>query len=330
MHFDDDGAGDIGSELVDEYEALFDRAHQFNGYDYVGGDANDADRLAMSVRAQWVESGFSGIAPDDLRAALFVECRRLRFGGNYPTRRLYSYLRQLDDWVSSAERSNGNPWRRLMGTESPWVLPEDRPHIEAFNAFASDATRIDLSLPPEPWIGRLDAPVIVLNLNPGIGPGDQARWTDELRNAVWQSFGGERMDWPLYSLDPRFESSGGSDWWRGALKSWISELGAQAVSRHVICIEFHGYHSKSFQAMPVTLPSQRWMFRHLRDRLADEAAVIIGLRGRRTWITAVPELLDHPRVHWSSNPRRSSISQASIGSSAWDLGVHLIERADAR
>lgn len=59
-----------------------------------------------------------------------------------------------------------NPWGRLP-LESPWVLPEDRLAIDVFNASAGSSHRIHIETPPEPFLGPLDAPIVVLLLNPG-------------------------------------------------------------------------------------------------------------------------------------------------------------------
>lgn len=65
------------------FSALFDRASEFDGYGYVGGDTRDAEQLAIRVRSEWVADGAAGLSKEERRAALFTECRMLRFSG-YP------------------------------------------------------------------------------------------------------------------------------------------------------------------------------------------------------------------------------------------------------
>jgi hypothetical protein len=51
---------------------------------------------------------------------------------------------------------NGNPWRRLP-THAPYVLPEHRVAVLAFNRRANPMLRIRAALLPEPFLGPLDA-----------------------------------------------------------------------------------------------------------------------------------------------------------------------------
>jgi hypothetical protein len=67
-----------------------------------------------------------------------------------------------------------NPWLDLPDRQ-PFALPDDLSLIEEFNRKSSANYQVDLNLLPEPFIGRPDAPVVLLNLNPGWSPGD-AEW----------------------------------------------------------------------------------------------------------------------------------------------------------
>jgi hypothetical protein len=56
-----------------------------------------------------------------------------------------------------------NPWLQLPASP-PFVLPADRPHIEAFNNRLrpnQERCRLDLSLYPAPWMGNPQAPLVV-------------------------------------------------------------------------------------------------------------------------------------------------------------------------
>lgn len=64
-----------------------------------------------------------------------------------------------------------NPWHRLPA-RSPFVLPEDAESVLAFNAKqcqrANQEHLLRLDLVPEPFVGRPDAPVVLLGNNPGV------------------------------------------------------------------------------------------------------------------------------------------------------------------
>ena len=56
-----------------------------------------------------------------------------------------------------------NPWVALP-TQPPFVLPEDRPALEAFNRVSRQRIkadfRVETRMLPEPFVGRLNAPII--------------------------------------------------------------------------------------------------------------------------------------------------------------------------
>lgn len=67
-----------------------------------------------------------------------------------------------------------NPWAGL-GSSPPYVTAEDEPYIEAWNrlpAVAGSPFRLHLDLPPEPFVGPHDAPLVVLSANPSWAAGD--------------------------------------------------------------------------------------------------------------------------------------------------------------
>src|SRR5215204_4755778 len=76
--------------------------------------------------------------------------------------------------VARTQRTSvANPWLALPST-APYVLPEDRLKVEAFNAKlpSTSPCRLDVkTVIPEPFIGAVtSAPVVVLQLNPGLDP----------------------------------------------------------------------------------------------------------------------------------------------------------------
>jgi hypothetical protein len=103
----------------------------------------------------------------------------------------------------SASRALRNPWLGL-GWSRPFVLPEDEPYIRELNRFRrrNEFHRIDLNLPPTPFIGSTVAPVVILLANPGIGDGDTKEQTSPA--ALEQIYAGFQKGrnapfWPLSS-----------------------------------------------------------------------------------------------------------------------------------
>lgn len=70
-----------------------------------------------------------------------------------------------------------NPWLALP-TSAPFVLASDAPLVERFNEPAAPPLKIETSLLPEPYVGPVDAPIVLLTLNPGVSAGDFALHAD--------------------------------------------------------------------------------------------------------------------------------------------------------
>jgi len=212
-----------------------------------------------------------------------------------------------------------NPWLEVPDTP-PFVVPVDERYVEAFNA--SDCRRpeheIDTTLLPEPWLGRHDAPVVMLTANPGFDPSDVAFHARpdfaQANRANLTTPGGE----PNYLLDQRFSDAPGAGWWRRRafaqlLRDGVSE---EALRNRVLVVEFHGYHSRSWTPLPVTLPSQ-WYGFSLVEQAVRRGALVIVARPARLWLVAVPELGQHPeRVFTLRSTQNPAISPKNLGSQA--------------
>src|SRR5436853_436193 len=86
---------------------------------------------------------------------------------------------------------NENPWSRLPD-KPPFVLPEDRDKVLAFNfkecLRGNQSHVLNLDLIPEPFVGRPDAPLVLLGNNPGVSNQETAcyrresAYANEMRN----------------------------------------------------------------------------------------------------------------------------------------------------
>jgi hypothetical protein len=224
------------------------------------------------------------------------------------------------------ENSLQNPWHVLDPSDPPYVLASDEPHIRAFNTTVGEGSRdaLDLTLLPDPWVGRLEAPVVVLNLNPGRSPGDAAaHQLPEVRRAIVVNLRQEPTHFPLFYLDPDLATIPGARWWRRSLRPLIERFGAEQVADQVVCLEFHAYHSDTYKPLPVTLPSQWFVFGELRAAIHRGATVVV-MRGQAAWRMAAPELLSHPQVFTTRNVRSSVVSPQNCPD-GWDQIVTTIE-----
>ena len=113
-----------------------------------------------------------------------------------------------------------NPWRHLPA-EAPFVLERDSDKINAYNSRASAEKYLHTDLIPIPFLGQKNAPIVLLNLNPGYSPEDYRRQTrpyfiKQVRRCMLH----KQMSYPLFFLDPTIEGKSdgaGRRWWKRIL-----------------------------------------------------------------------------------------------------------------
>jgi|GEM_PF-1434126 len=181
-----------------------------------------------------------------------------------------------------------NPWATLPDSE-PFVLPADRVALEVF-AGVPEEHRLHLELLPEPFLGRVDAPVVLLNLNPGFDEQDHTWhvrpvYADALRCNLRHEVSAH----PFYPLDPALEGAPGYRWWSGKTGPLIRECGRHAVANGLLCVELFPYHSRSFGGHKLRLPSQEYSVALVRQAIARGAFIVV-MRAKRHWLERVPEL----------------------------------------
>src|SRR5215212_1247502 len=120
--------------------------------------------------------------------------------------------------MSSKKRESGscieNPWTSLR-MEAPYVCEPDKPAVAAFNARASDDYRLQTDVLPEPFLGRKDAPIVLLNLNPGFDESDNLAYEDPHAFDAWRKNAyHEPLAYPFYFLDPQFPHAGRARRWK--------------------------------------------------------------------------------------------------------------------
>jgi hypothetical protein len=201
-----------------------------------------------------------------------------------------------------------NPWRSLR-MEAPYVYEADRPAVDAFNTQAGEDHCIHTDLLPEPFLGSKDAPIVLLNLNPGFDERDYLTYEHPDALDAWRKNAvHEPLAYPFYLLDPQFSHAGGARWWREKLKEPIQIAGAHAVANMILCIEYFPYHSRKFKPMHRLVETQQYSFA-LVNQAIDRNAVIVLMRGKRLWEGAVPRLSESPRLFTLKAPLNPAISR---------------------
>lgn len=140
-----------------------------------------------------------------------------------------------------------NPWPALP-TQPPFVLPEDRPALEAFNRAPRQLIkadfRVDTRMLPEPFVGHLNAPIIILLLNPGVAA-DPAVAEEDLRlhqdpafqEVVRRCHRQGATPYPNYFFDPAVTGPGAR--WNGGtgvLPLPLSQIRAPPAARPVAAV----------------------------------------------------------------------------------------------
>lgn len=177
--------------------------------------------------------------------------------------RMRSYLTRSQLNSGVGEQGNDfrvmqNPWVHLS-SRAPYVLPSDRRFVDMFNDRASPGLHIDTTLLPEPFVGRPDAPVVLLGLNPGWGPSDaEAHRRSVFRKRVFACLRHEISDAPFYYLTPGADGPG-ERWWRRSLRRLLEDVSRETLARHLLCVEYFPY---------TRGPSVMLRFGYLRSHIA--------------------------------------------------------------
>lgn len=203
-----------------------------------------------------------------------------------------------------------NPWLKLP-KNSPYILPQDQSIIDDFNGRCrSEEFKIVQEMYPEPFIGRVDAPIILLNLNPGFGGKQDLqvhRSDSKLSEVIKKNLSHSITDWPFYFLNPELSNTPGYLWWAKKLKSVINIAGVKSTADNLLCIEFFPYHSSKFRQTRQVLPSQEYT-RQLVYSAIRRDAIIIGMRAIKIWQAFIPELVNYHSFFKLNSPQNVAVS----------------------
>ena len=192
-----------------------------------------------------------------------------------------------------------NPWQRLP-EEGDLVLPGDEPA----------ATGYALWKVPSPWSGpAFTADILILLLNPGLSEdADRADLEDPVfrRMMRLQLTGLEDLPW----CQAQWEGTGAGRYWSPRLRDLIADSSRSAVAAKVAIVEWIAYSSRRWVAPRAILPSQAFTSRVLVEAIGRGAYIVLT-RGRRLWISLVPELAD-ARLITLRSPRYSGLSRGNL------------------
>ena len=217
-----------------------------------------------------------------------------------------------------------NPWNDPYVSDDELVLECDKAVIDVVNERYADNEnhKIHTEIPPQPFIGNpLKARVLLLLLNPSWDESDIKTFSSpDLKKAMDANLKLEEADYPFYVLDPQHKKlaeQSAIKWWSDCLSFCIDEISddkeksIQLLSKNFAAVEFHGYHSKKYSSIPVTLPSQTFGFSLVKNAIKEEKLIIVA-RGKFEWECAVPELLNYENRFDTKNKQQNWISPGNI------------------
>lgn len=198
-----------------------------------------------------------------------------------------------------------NPWREIEPGPPPYRASVDRPVIERHNRRVEALHRCPLDVYPEPYLGDPNAPVLLLNLNPGYNE-ESPRFHAQpaVTDLCIRNLRHEGSEYPFYALHPQYLRCGGSSWWSQSLQYWIREYGAERVSRAFFVIEMFPYSSVRYRALSEPLPSQQYSLALVEAKLQAGCTAVI-MRQETNWKQRVPALRNAFVVN---NPQSKSLS----------------------
>lgn len=203
-----------------------------------------------------------------------------------------------------------NPWKNLPQA-APFLLSEDAADVTAFNARCKAENMVHTELPPEPYAGRRDAPVVLLMRRPSYHP-DDAKYM--LKNAEFAAImqrvrAFEELEHPFYHLNEKYPENPGFHYWNKLLKKTILDLDLRTCSQGFLVLQLFPY--KTNAPVEDVLPSFSFTKEILQEAIRRNA-IIIQMTAARKWQQNVPELKGY-KYFTCNNSRNPTISPGNIG-----------------
>ena len=252
---------------------------------------------------------------------------------------------------------SNNPWHNLPA-KSPFYLPVDKNKLEAFNRKEEHKVgqnhRLNFELIPEAFIGRPDAPLVLLGNISGVSEtGDppaafrlKQSFQDRMRSNLLHTHSGLPFVYFDLNVTPT-----GEDWWERKLKYVLREIGNADVAKSILAwnllaVEFFPYVSWSskYAHDSIQLLSQDYSFDLVRNAVKQEAvivlpkgdrrglgheAVIVIRHGERRWLKKVPELDGYHRLVRLKEVRKGIISPGNCRENGWSLIQEVVRKITA-
>lgn len=230
-----------------------------------------------------------------------------------------------------------NPWLetepQFFGDKKIIVASDDWKYFEKLLSTSEKLKDLILDIYPQHFVGDLkNAEIIILSLNPGYNKKykdayeKKEGYEDIIKNNL------EMKNSRFHALDLATEDNLG--YWGKRLKFLVDDNSKskkkdtldslKIIAQNIALAEFFPYHSKSyddwFDKIPTKakidtekyLPSQKFLFTEIENRIKKKDVIIILARSFRKWYEAIPELKDYEKCYEVTNPNNPSLKPEYI------------------
>lgn len=203
-----------------------------------------------------------------------------------------------------------NPWSNFQ-LSSQMVHEWDKEVMEKHNLNASSDYKFLLHLAPEPWVGNVEARLVILYANPGATISDvsgenQFRSSKILERSI-SNLRQEKSNFPFFFLDPELRKTQGQSWYLRTLKFPLESIEQEKLAKNVLTCEMAPYHSLKWRKPKTEFPTQRYT-NYLVSRAIERNSVILIHRGHSYWQENVPKLRNYNKAFKPNSARSPYIS----------------------
>ncbi|MDR0516130.1 MAG: hypothetical protein LBH25_03710 [Fibromonadaceae bacterium] len=245
-----------------------------------------------------------------------------------------------------AEKEMKNPWENLKTVKGKYTIAsDDYPDIINLDNNLKGKFKLNLNLLPEPFIGNPNAPIYLLNLNPGFDKENakEHKENKKLRDCITKNNLHKPMEYPFYWLNPDLKGTGGAKYWKEGNKVKTKKrtktgkpiwqtisprlgelledkaLKETLIARKIFCVEYFPYHSESY-SISKKVPSQGYSRNLIENAIKDNSKLFIIMRKKTEIFKLFPklkELQKKGRVFVCSSSSNPCISRKNIGEAAF-------------
>ncbi|QBZ13514.1 hypothetical protein SK637_00985 [Streptococcus mitis] len=230
-------------------------------------------------------------------------------------------------WNDILTTTNGN--KKVIVARDDWEIIQTILESENKNN-STKSTELHLNFYPQQFVGDIkNADVIILAKNPGYSEGYEELYNNnknyqqtcldslQLKKVGFYAFEldeGEKLGYAAEKFKFWFEDAGMGDRFKtnDDYKKHVDWF-----TKHIALAEFFPYHSTDYDKKITTLvekkgylPSQRFLFDLIKERIADESkppVTILIARGYAEWTNAIPELKTYETCYRSTSPQAASV-----------------------